>query len=155
MSGTIEARLAELDIQLPPPPLPVGFYVPVTQTGSLVITSGQLPFVGKELPFKGKLGENLHEEDGQNAARICVLNALSLIQECVVDLDRVQKIVRVEGYVQSAPGFHNQANVINGASEFLVEVFGENGKHSRTAVGVSELPLNAAVEVAVWAEVRE
>ena len=153
MSGTIEARLVELDIQLPPPHPPVGFYLPVLQTGSLVITSGQLPFVGKELPFKGKLGDHIHEEEGHNAARICALNALSLIKECVGDLDCVKRIVRVEGYVQSAAGFHNQANVINGASEFLVEVFGEIGKHTRTAVGVTELPLNAAVEVAVWAEV--
>src|SRR5690606_28081223 len=102
----------------------------------------------------GKLGEHIHEEDGFNAARLCALNALAQIKACVGDLERVRRIVRVEGYVQSADGFQSQPQVLNGASKLFVDLFGEAGKHTRVAVGVNELPLNAAVEVAVWAEVE-
>ncbi|MFQ5733695.1 MAG: RidA family protein, partial [Planctomycetaceae bacterium] len=133
----------------------VGFYVPVLRTGNLVVTSGQLPFVGKELVFTGKLGGELHEEDGCNAARICALNALAQIKACIGDLDKVTRIVRVEGNVHSAPGFQGQPHVLNGASEFLVEVFGEKGKHTRTALGISEMPLNAAVQLSLWVEVED
>jgi len=152
--STIEEKLAALDLELPAAPGPVGYYVPVLQTGNLVITSGQLPFIGKEVVFQGKLGEHIHEEDGFNAARLCALNALAQIKACVGDLERVRRIVRVEGYVQSADGFQSQPQVLNGASKLFVDLFGEAGKHTRVAVGVNELPLNAAVEVAVWAEVE-
>ena len=155
MSGAIEERLKELGHELPPAPDAVGYYLPVIRTGNLVVTSGQLPFVGKEIVFAGKLGEELHEQEGFDAARICVLNALAQIKACVGDLDKVKRIVRVEGNVHSAPGFQGQPHVLNGASELLVEVFGEKGKHTRTALGINEMPLNAAVQISVWAEVEE
>ena len=155
MSGAIEERLKELGHELPPAPDAVGYYIPVIRTGNLVITSGQLPFVGKEIVFSGKLGAELHEQEGFDAARICVLNALAQIKACVGDLDQVKRIVRVEGNVHSAPGFQGQPHVLNGASELLVEVFGEKGKHTRTALGINEMPLNAAVQISVWAEVEE
>ncbi|WP_373653055.1 RidA family protein [Schlesneria sp. DSM 10557] len=149
----VEQRLSQIGHQLPSAPEAVGFYVPVLRTGNLVITSGQLPMVGKELMFKGKVGTELHEEQAFHAARMCALNALAQIKKCVGSLDRVTRIVRVEGYVQSAPGFTRQPQVINGASELLIQAFGEAGKHTRIAVGSNELPMNAAVELAIWAEV--
>lgn len=155
MSGKIEERLKELKLKLPPAPAPIGYYVPVLRTGNLVITSGQLPTEAGEIVFSGKVGEHLDEAGGAHAARTCALNALAQIKQCVGSLDRIKQIVRVEGYVQSAPGFVSQAQVINGASKLLVDLFGEVGKHTRIAVGVSELPLNAAVEVAVWVEVAD
>ena len=151
----IEARLEQIGLPLPHPPAAVGSYVPVVRTGSLVVTSGQLPFIGKELAFVGKLGGNLHEQDGWNASRICLVNALAQIKGCIGSLDKVVQVVRMEGYVHSAPGFHNQPKVLNGASELLVELFGERGKHSRTALGLSEMPLNAAVQLALWVEVAD
>ncbi len=155
MSGQVEAKIEQLGHRLPAAPEAVGFYVPVLKTGNLVVTSGQLPFMGKELVFKGKVGSEIHEEDGINAARICVLNALAQIKACVGDLDRVRQIVRLEGFVQSAAKFRNQPHILNGASQFLVEIFGDKGRHTRTAIGVSEMPLDAAVQVALWAEVEE
>jgi enamine deaminase RidA (YjgF/YER057c/UK114 family) len=155
MTSTVEQRLSQHGHTIPHAPDAVGFYVPVLKTGNLVITSGQLPMAGKELMFKGKVGKEVHEEEGFHAARMCALNALAQIKACIGDLDKVTRIVRVEGYVQSADGFIKQANVVNGASELLVQAFGEAGKHTRIAVGANELPLNAAVEVAVWAEVAE
>ena len=155
MAGSVEKRLSELGHTVPTAPEAVGFYVPVIRMGNLVVTSGQLPVVGKELMFKGKVGIALREEEAFHAARMCALNALAQIKACVGDLDRVTRIVRVEGFVQSADGFSKQPQVINGASELLVQAFGDAGKHTRIAVGVNELPLNAAVELVVWAEVKE
>jgi len=155
MTSTVEQRLAQHGQTIPTAPEAVGFYVPVTRTGNLVITSGQLPVVGKELMFKGKVGKDVHEEEGFHAARMCALNAIAQIRACVGDLDKITRIVRVEGFVQSADGFSKQAQVINGASELLVQAFGDAGRHTRIAVGVNELPLNAAVEVAIWAEVAD
>ena len=140
---------------MPVAPPAVGFYLPVLRTGNLVVTSGQLPFVGKEIAFKGRLGEELHEQQGADAARICALNALAQIKACIGDLDRITRIVRLEGNVHSAPGFRGQPTVLNGASEFFVDVFGEKGKHTRTALGISEMPLDAAVQLSVWAEVSD
>jgi len=148
----IEVKLAELGYPLPQAPTPVGSYVPVLRVGNLVMTSGQLPMIGKELAFAGKVGGNLHEEDGWNAARLCAVNALAQIKACLGSLEKVSRIVRVEGFVNSAPGFHAQPHIVNGASALFTEVFGDAGKHTRIAVGVAELPLNAAVEIAVWAE---
>jgi len=153
MAGQVEQRLKQHGVIVPTPPAAVGFYVPVLKTGSQVITSGQLPFVGKEIAFAGKVGGELSEQDGFNAARICAQNALGQIKSCIGDLDLVRQIVRVEGYVHSAPGFADQPFVVNGASDLLVEAFGEAGKHTRIAVGVSEMPLGAAVQICVWAEV--
>ena len=155
MSGAIEQRLIQLGHELPPAPDAVGYYISVIRTGNLVVTSGQLPFVGKEIVFTEKLGAELHEQEGFDAARICALNALAQIKACVGDLDKVKRIVRVEGNVHSAPGFKKHAHVLNGASKLLVEVFGEKGKHTRTALGINEVPLNAAVQISVWAEVKE
>lgn len=152
MSGKVEAKLKQLGYDLPSPPDAVGSYVPVVQTGSLLVTSGQLPVAAREVVFKGKVGAELNEEDARNAARICVLNALAQLKAHLGDLDRVTRVVRMEGYVQSAPKFTAQAQVLNGASELLGQAFGPAGKHTRVAVGVAELPLNAAVEVALWVE---
>lgn len=155
MTGAVEQRLAQHGQQIPTAPPAVGDYVPVLRTGNLVVTSGQLPIIGKELMFKGKVGHDLPEEQGFHAARMCALNALAQIKACVGNLDRVTRIVRVEGYVQSAPGFTRQPQVINGASELLVQAFGDAGRHTRIAVGANELPLNAAVELVIWAEVGD
>ena len=151
--SSIEAILIKRGETLPSPPKAVGFYVPVLRTGNLVMTSGQLPVIGSDLVFTGKVGADLTKEDGYNAARICCFNALAQIKHCLGSLDEVRRVVRVEGFVQSAPGFHDQSHVLNGASELLVDLFGEAGKHTRFAVGSNELPMNAAVEVAVWVEV--
>jgi enamine deaminase RidA (YjgF/YER057c/UK114 family) len=155
MASIVEKRLSDLGHTVPVAPEAVGFYVPVLRTGNLVVTSGQLPLVGKELMFKGKVGTELRQEEAFHAAKMCALNAIAQIKACIGDLDRVTRIVRVEGIVQSADGFSQQPQVINGASELFVQAFGEAGKHTRIAIGANELPLNAAVEVAVWAEVAD
>lgn len=149
----IEDKLTALGHVLPVPPAPVGFYVPVLRTGNLVITSGQLPVAAGEVMFAGKVGHDLDITAGQNAARLCVVNALAQVKACVGSLEAVKRVVRVDGYVNSAPGFHAQPQVMNAASELLVQVFGDIGKHTRVAVGANELPLNAAVEVALVVEV--
>jgi enamine deaminase RidA (YjgF/YER057c/UK114 family) len=153
--STIEAKLRELGLELPVAPPPVGAYVPVLRTGNLVVTSGQLPFIGKQIAFEGKVGAQLNEQDGWNAARLCAVNALAQIKACVGSLEKVKRIVRVEGYVHSAPNFHGQPHVLNGASELLVELFGEAGRHTRMALGVAEMPLNAAVQLCLWVEVAD
>ena len=154
MRETVEARLRAHGHELPSAPAAVGSYLPVVRTGNLVVTSGQLPFVGKELMFVGKIGGTLHEDDGRHAACLCALNAIAQIKACVGDLGRVKRIVRVEGNVHSAEGFTGQPGVLNAASELLVDAFGEAGRHTRTALGISEMPLDAAVQLSVWAEVE-
>ena len=154
MTSRIEQKLESLGLQLPAAPAAVGSYVPVLQTGNLVVTSGQLPFVDQQLVSPGKLGADVSDEDGYHAARICALNALAQIKSCCGDLDRVRRIVRLEGNIHSAPGYQNQPVVLNGASELMVEVFGEAGRHTRTALGINEMPLNACVQLSVWAEVE-
>jgi enamine deaminase RidA (YjgF/YER057c/UK114 family) len=153
--STIEAKLRELGHELPIAPPPVGAYVPVIRTGNLVVTSGQLPFIGKQVAFVGKVGSQLNEQDGWNAARVCAVNALAQIKACVGSLEKVKRIVRVEGYVHSASGFQGQPHVLNGASELLVELFGDAGRHTRIALGVAEMPLNAAVQLCLWVEVAD
>lgn len=155
MSELIEDRIRRLGHELPTAPETVGNYDSVTRVGNLVITSGQLPFISKHLVFRGKIGSTLHEHDGYNAAQISTLNALAHIKAMIGDLQKVKRVVRVEGYVNSATGFTGQSQVLNGASELLVEAFGERGRHTRVAIGVNELPSNAAVEVALWVEVAE
>jgi len=142
------ARLAELGITLPEVPPPAGAYVPAVRTGTLVYTSGQ---VAREL--SGKVGAEVSEADAKDAARSCALNALAAI-DALVGLDSVVRVVKVLGFVASAPGFTGQPGVINGASELLNEVFGEAGAHARSAVGVAELPLGVPVEVEMIVEVR-
>jgi len=153
MPDRIETRLTELGFKLPTAPAAVGAYAPATQVGNLVITSGQIPFVDGELVLPGKLGGELTEEDGVKAAQICALNALAQIKACVGSLDKVKRILRLEGYVHAAPGFRRHANVLNGASELLNHLYGENGKHTRIALGVNEMPLGAALQICLWAEV--
>ena len=155
MSSSIAERLAALGLELPPAPPSVGSYVPALKTGSLVMTSGQLPTIGKELPFKGKVGKDLTTEDGKDAAQIACLNALAQINQVIGDLEKVVQVVRLEGFVQSADDYYEQPHVMNGASDLLLKVFGDKARHTRFAVGCNTLPLNAAVELAIWVEVAE
>ncbi|NMM83633.1 LysR family transcriptional regulator [Rhodococcus sp. SRB_17] len=150
---TWSARLAELGIELPAVAAPVAAYVPAVRTGDHVYTSGQLPFVDGKLSLTGKLGAGVSEADAKVAARVCALNALAAV-DALVGIDNVVRVVKVVGYVASAEGFTGQPGVINGASEFFGEVFGDAGIHARAAVGVAELPLGAAVEVDMIVEVR-
>jgi enamine deaminase RidA (YjgF/YER057c/UK114 family) len=147
------ARLAELGIRLPPVASPVAAYVPAVRSGSLVFTSGQLPFVDGGLRRTGKVGGSVEIEDAAADAKVCALNALAAVDD-LVGLDSIARIVRVVGYVASAEGFTGQPRVVNGASEFLGRVFGDAGVHARSAVGVAELPLGAPVEVELTVELR-
>ncbi len=146
------ARLAELGLTLPTVVKPLAAYVPAKRTGNLVYTAGQLPMVAGELPQSGKVGAEVSPEQAKELARLSALNALAAI-DALVGLDSVTQVVKVVGFVASAPGFTGQPGVINGASQFLGEVFGEAGAHARSAVGVSELPLDAPVEVELIVEV--
>lgn len=150
--GNVTARLAELGIELPAVVTPLAAYVPATRTGNLVYTSGQLPMVDGALPRSGKVGDGVSPEDAKALARTCALNALAAV-DSVVGIDAVTRVVKVVGFVASAPGFNGQPGVINGASELFGEVFGDAGAHARSAVGVSELPLDAPVEVEIIVEV--
>jgi len=150
----IELKLKELGILLPEAPKPVAAYIPAKQSGKLVFTAGQLPMVQGELISKGLLGQDVEIEEANKAARICILNALAAIKGVVGDLDRIKQIVRVVGYVASVPTFTQQPAVVNGASELLLEIFGESGKHARSAVGMAVLPLNASVEIELTVEVE-
>jgi len=145
-------RLAELGIALPAVTKPLAAYVPAVRTGNLVYTAGQLPLVDGKLTHTGKAGAEVSPEHARVAARTCALNALAAI-DALVGIDNVTRIVKVVGFVASAPGFSGQPGVINGASELLGEVFGKAGQHARSAVGVSELPLDAPVEVELIVEV--
>ncbi|WP_062210840.1 RidA family protein [Streptomyces sp. NBRC 109706] len=151
MSG-VEERLAGLGLALPPVVPPVAAYVPAVASGNYVYTSGQVPLVDGELPVAGKVGAEVTPEQAKDLARICALNALAAVKSVAGDLDRVARVVKVLGFVASAPGFTGQPQVINGASELLGEVFGERGRHARSAVGVAVLPLDAPVEVEVQVE---
>lgn len=154
MSGPA-ARLAELGITLPELAAPAGAYLPAVRTGDLVYTAGQVPFVDGKLAVTGKLGAEVDVETGKEQARIAALNAVAALGSAVGDLSRIARIVKVVVFVASAPGFTAQPQVGNGASELFVEVFGEAGRHARSAVGVAVLPLDAPVEVEVIAEVRD
>ncbi|MTE12244.1 RidA family protein [Nocardia aurantiaca] len=146
-------NLKKLGLELPPAPPPVAVYVAGVRTGNYVYTSGQLPFVNGQLPLTGKVGAELTIEQGAEMAKLAALNALAVVHD-LVGLDNVVRIVKVVGFVASAPGFNDQPLVINGASELLGEVLGEAGVHARSAVGTSELPKNTPVEVELIAEVR-
>jgi enamine deaminase RidA (YjgF/YER057c/UK114 family) len=144
---SVKEKLAALGLTLPTAAAPVAAYVPAVKTGNLVFTAGQLPVVDGKLVQQGKVGSDVTAEDAKKLAEICALNALAAIS-LVADIDQIEKIVRVGGFVNGAPGFVAIPAVINGASELLIKLFGEvNGKHARTAVGVAELPLNAPVEI--------
>ncbi len=149
---TVGARLAELGLTLPPAVAPLAAYVPAVRSGNLVFTAGQLPMAGGELRATGKVGSDVSPEDAKDLARTCALNALSAV-DALVGIDSVTRVVKVVGFVASAPGFTGQPAVVNGASELLGDIFGQAGAHARSAVGVSELPLNAPVEVELVVEV--
>jgi enamine deaminase RidA (YjgF/YER057c/UK114 family) len=146
------AKLKELGIELPDVVPPLAAYVPAVRTGNLVYTSGQLPMDGGSLIQTGKVGGGVTPENGKALARVCALNALAAVHS-LVGIDSVTRVVKVVGFVASAPGFSGQPAVINGASQLLGEVFGDAGAHARSAVGVSELPLDAPVEVEIIVEV--
>lgn len=150
---SVTARLAELGVTVPAPAAPAGSYVAAARTGDLIFTAGQIPFVDGKLPAVGKVGAEVSPEDAAALARVSAINALSAVAS-LVSLDDVVRVVKVVGFVASAPGFTGQSGVVNGASDFFVEVFGEAGKHARSAVGMAELPLGSPVEVEVVVEVR-
>ncbi len=144
---SVKEKLASLGLTLPTAAAPVAAYVPAVKTGNLVFTAGQLPVVDGKLVLTGKVGSDVTPEDAKKMAEICALNALATIS-LVADIDQIEKIIRVGGFVNGAPGFIAIPAVINGASELLIKLFGDvNGKHARTAVGVSELPMNSPVEI--------
>jgi enamine deaminase RidA (YjgF/YER057c/UK114 family) len=148
-----EERLAKLGLTLPPVAPPVAAYVPAVRTGNYVYTSGQLPLVGGSLQRTGKVGAEVDPDEAHDLARICGLNALAAVKSIVGDLTAVTRVVKVVGFVASAPEFTGQPRVINGVSELLGEVFGDAGRHARSAVGVAVLPLDAPVEVELVVEV--
>lgn len=145
----IEARIKELGYELPELHVPMGLYIPVNRVGNLVYTSGQ----GARL-HRGKVGAEFSLEEGQEAARYCMLQCLACIKKEIGDLDRVEKVFKVLGFVNSAPGFNQQPKVINGASQLLLDVFGEKGRHARSAIGANELPGDVAVEIEMIVAVR-
>jgi enamine deaminase RidA (YjgF/YER057c/UK114 family) len=147
-------KITDLNLILPETPKPVAAYIAAKQAGKLVFTAGQLPMVNGELISKGLLGQDVEIEDAKNAARVCTLNALAAIKGVIGDLDRIKQVVRVVGYVASVPTFTQQPAIVNGASELLLEIFGEKGKHARSAVGMAVLPLNASVEIELTVEVE-
>jgi enamine deaminase RidA (YjgF/YER057c/UK114 family) len=146
-------RLGALGVALPEAVRPMGSYLPAVRTGNLVYTAGQLPMTAGELVRTGKVGAKVSPEEGAELARICALNALAAV-DSLVGIDAVTRVVKVVGFVASAPGFNGQSSVVNGASDLLAQVFGDHGAHARSAVGVSELPLNAPVEIELIVEVR-
>ena len=151
---SINEKIISLGLTLPTAAAPVAAYVPAVKSGNLVFTAGQLPVLDGKVVKEGKVGAEVSPEDAKALAQICALNALAAIA-LVADLDQIERVVRVGGFVNCAPGFVAIPAVVNGASEFLLKVFGEvNGKHARTAVGVAELPLNAPVEVEMIVELK-
>jgi enamine deaminase RidA (YjgF/YER057c/UK114 family) len=155
VSGKIEALLQERKIELPQASTPAANYVPVVRSGNLLFISGQVSQWNGERRFIGKLGREISLEDGQQAARLCALNIVAHVRAALGgDLDRVVRVVRLGGFVNSAEDFVQQPLVVNGASDLMVEIFGENGRHARTAVGVNALPGGVAVEVEAVVEVR-
>lgn len=149
----IDQRLAALGLTIPPAPKPIGSYVPGVRCGTLVFTSGQLPMSQGVLTHAGKVGSDHTVEQGQAAARQCVLNALGIAADLAGGIERIVRVVRLTCYVNSAPGFVEQPKVANGASDTLTAILGDAGRHSRCAVGVAELPINAAVEIDLIVEV--
>ncbi len=153
--ATPEERLAALNLELPVVTPPLAAYVPAVRTGRHVYTAGQLPLVDGSLLMTGKVGAAVSADEGAALARVCALNALAAVASVTGSLSAVTRIVKVTGFVASAADFTGQAQVVNGASELLLEVFGEAGRHARSAVGMAVLPLDAPVEVELIAEVRE
>ncbi|HEX5458141.1 MAG TPA: RidA family protein [Candidatus Nitrosotalea sp.] len=148
----IEEKIQSLGITLPTPPKPAGSYIPVVRTGNLVFVSGQIPVKDGQVQFKGQVPTSISVEDAQKAAKLCITNVLAQLKSELGTLDKVTKIVRVSGFVNSSPEFYEHPKIINAASDLLFDIFGEKGKHARIAVGVASLPLNSAVEIDLIAE---
>lgn len=151
--GEVEAKLHALGLSLPTPPQPAAAYIPAVTSGRLVFLSGQGPVKDGQAAYTGKVGGSRTEQEGYAAARLAALNALAVLQSEVGNLDRVQRIVKLTGWVNSAPGFVRQPFVMNGASELLAQIFGEKGLHARSAVAANELPFNWTVELELIAEI--
>ena len=152
-----EERIAELGFELPIPPKPVGSYVPVVIEGDMIYVSGQVPLQSGTVPgiFKGRVSSIVNIETAQDAARVCTLNALSQIRAALGSLDRIKRFIRISGFVNSDPSFIDQPRIINAASDMLVDIFGDAGKHSRLAIGVSSLPLGSAIEIELLAKANK
>ncbi|MCE5284243.1 MAG: RidA family protein [Pelosinus sp.] len=151
---SFETKVKEMGLTIPAVAKPVAAYVPAIRVGDYVYTSGQIPFVEGKLAYAGKLGSDIQLEQGYEAAKVCALNCLAAVKSVIGSLDNIEQIVKVVGFVNSAAGFVDQPKVVNGASELVGNIFGKQGEHSRSAVGVSELPINAAVEVEMIIKVK-
>ena len=149
----IEEKIKQMGIVIPEAAKPLAAYIPALRVGNLIMTSGQVPISSDEIKFLGKVGKDLTEDEGRDAAKLCAINCLSAVKSLVGSLDKIKRIIKLTVFVNSAEGFTAQPKVANGASEFIVEIFGDTGKHVRGAVGVSELPLNSAVEIEMTVEV--
>lgn len=151
----IEEKLESIGIRLSNPSQPIGSYVPILQSGNLIFVSGQIPLISGTLPekYKGKVSSNVSINESKEASKQCTINALEHLKKFLGNLERISKFIRVTGYVNSDPSFKDHPKVINGASDLLLEVFGEKGRHTRVAIGVNSLPLNSVVEVDILCEV--
>lgn len=150
----IEEKIKQLGFELPEVAMPLAAYIPAKKVGNLVMTSGQIPVVKGELKYTGKVGKNLSEEDGKKAAQICALNCLAAIKSVISSLDNIEEVVKLTVFINSSTDFTAQPKVANGASELIGKIFGDTGLHVRSAVGVNELPLNAAVEIEMIVKVK-
>jgi enamine deaminase RidA (YjgF/YER057c/UK114 family) len=152
----IEEKIVSLGIELPDAPRSAGSYVQIVVTGNLVFVSGQIPVEQgspMQIKFKGKVGKDISLEEGQEAARLCTINALAQLKSALGSLDKIRKFIKVSGFVNCEPSFKNHSQVINGASDFIVQIFGEKGRHSRSAIGAISLPLDSAVELEFIVEI--
>ncbi|RME44069.1 MAG: RidA family protein [Chloroflexi bacterium] len=150
-----EQKLRELGLELPAPPEPVAAYVPAVEANGLLFTSGSGPIEDGKIKYHGKVGRDLSVEEGYQAARLTMLNLLAVVRQALGSLDRVERIVKVTGLVASAPGFNRQPEVMNGASHVLEALFGEQGRHARSAIGVNELPFDTPVEIEMIVKIKE
>ena len=150
-----EAKLKEMGVEIPEAAKPLASYIPAVKAGNMVFTSGQIPLIAGKLQYTGKVGAEVSVEEAQAAAKTCAINCLAAIKGVIGDLDKIESVFKVVGFVNSAAGFNGQPKVVNGASDFLGEVFGDAGKHARSAVGVSDLPIDAPVEVEVIVKLKD
>lgn len=151
----IEERIEELGFNLPEPPQPLAAYIPALQAGDFVFTAGQIPVSKGQLKYTGKLGSEVTEEEGKKAAEICALNCLSAVKGVIGELKRIEQVIKLTVFVNSAEGFTDQPAVANGASELMEKIFGQAGMHARSAVGVNELPKNASVEIEMIVKIKK
>lgn len=151
----VEEKIKELGFQLQETPKPLAAYIPAIRIDNFIFTSGQLPIVDGKLKYAGRMGENLSEEEGKLAAQIAVLNCLSTVKSIVNNLDKIEQIVKLTVYINSSTTFTNQPEIANGASELLINIFGEKGKHTRSAVGVGSLPRNSSVEIEMILKIKD